>query len=88
MAEVLEIRMQRGETQCSLCGAETTLSHGIPTFNGDIVSNDFPDWLWRTGGGSIPVCGLCYDRHERGEVPTFDRDYLHLDGLLSGGDGI
>lgn len=73
---ILEIRMQRGEIECSLCGAETELRWGVPTYNGDIVSNYFPDDLHRIGGGSVPVCEECYDRHAAGLVPTFDRWYV------------
>jgi hypothetical protein len=74
--DFLEIRMQQYETDCSLCGLPTEHRWGIPTFNGDIVSNDFPDDLWRGGGGNIPACRECFAKHARGEIPTFDRFYV------------
>lgn len=87
MENVLEIRMQRNDVECTLCGELTDLSHGIPTYNGDIVSNAFPDDLWHDGGGSIPVCGKCYVMHERGWIPTMDELYIPRDGFI-GGAGI
>lgn len=73
MAEILNIRMQSHLTDCSLCGEATAHRWGIPTCNGDVVSNDFPDDLWQ---GSVPVCQRCYERHARGEIKTFDHYYV------------
>lgn len=62
--------------RCGLCAAWTDFRQSIPTYNGDVVSNDFPDELHRQGGGSFPVCMMCYKRHARGEVECFDRYYI------------
>jgi hypothetical protein len=88
MPDALVIRMQYHDAECSICGAPTDMSFGVPHFNGDLVSNDFPDWLYRTGGGSRPACWDCYLRHEMGELQTFDHYYRHLVGGLEGGAGI
>jgi hypothetical protein len=83
LGDTLEIRMNPGIVACGLCGADTDFRWAVPTFNGDLVSNDFPDDLHREGGGSFPVCQRCYDRHERGELATFDR-YYYRPGLIAG----
>lgn len=57
-------------------------------FNGDLVSNDFPDWLWRQGGGGVAACERCYDRHALGELRTCDEFYQHLFGCFADGGGI
>jgi hypothetical protein len=88
MSEVLEIRMQLHETHCSLCGEPTLCCWGVPAYNGDLMSNDFPDELISAGGGNQPVCEDCYDRHARGELETFDRFYLWRVGGLIDGAGI
>ena len=75
-ADILEIRMQSSEVQCGICNALTDLGWGVPTFNGDIVSNDFPDWMYSRGGGSFAVCERCYRKHERGEILVFDHYYV------------
>lgn len=81
----LEIRFQSFEVECSLCGRHTEMGWGVPTYNGDLVSNEFPDDLHRRGGGSIPVCRDCYDRHAAGKIETFDRCYLrHREGFRDG----
>lgn len=85
MSDILEIRMQSNETECFICGAETEHCWGVPTCNGDIVSNDFPDDLW---DGGVPVCEDCYLKHERGEIPTCDRFYLPRGRSFINGDGI
>lgn len=82
----LTIRMQTpgyGDV-CFVCGGEASGYHGVPVFNGDLMSNDWPgEW------GGVPSCERCYDRHARGELPTFDADYRHtLDGLHGNGAGI
>lgn len=84
----LVIDMNIREAQCFLCGDWTEYLWGVPTFNGDLVSNDFPDNLWHSGGGSQAVCQRCFGQHERGELVVYDRFYLHLAGGLIGGDGI
>ena len=88
MSNVLEIRMQSGELRCSICNDWTEHRWSVPTFNGDLVSNNFPDELWNSEGGVQAACEECYDRHSRGELPTFDRYYLHLAGGFIGGSGI
>jgi hypothetical protein len=89
MSQVLEIRMQRHETTCGLCGVGCHMEYGIPTYNGDVVSNDFPDELHRSGGGSFPVCQRCYLRHALGDVETFDHWYIEASafGIFLGFDG-
>ena len=88
MPDILEIRMQLHEVQCSLCGDWTEHRWGVPTFNGDVVSNDFPDWLWGQAGGGQPVCEKCYDLHAAGKIETFDQYYMHLAGGFTDGGGI
>lgn len=70
------IRMQSNTVYCSLCGLVTELRWGVPTFNGDVVSNGFPEDLFREHGGSIPVCNHCYDEHAAGRVTVYDRYYV------------
>lgn len=87
--ESLTIDLNRPRSlNCFLCGDWTDYQWGVPTYNGDVVSNDFPDWLIREGGGCQGVCERCYEKHAAGKVRTFDGDYRHLDGLLIHGDGI
>lgn len=50
--------------------------HALPTFNGDIVSNDWPGEY-----GCKSCCEFCYQKHERGEVPTCDHLYEHYLGV-------
>ena len=78
MPEILEIRMQSFETVCSQCGRPNDDNCGLPTVNGDLVSNEFPDAVWSEHGGSIPACWSCYCAHNLGTIPTFDRYYLWL----------
>ena len=78
---------------CDICGEPAPYAYGfgLPTFNGDIVSNDFPNELWRQHGGGVPVCEDCYRKHERGEMPTFDHYYIPRSPfgvLLMNGAGI
>ena len=82
------IRMQSNETDCSICGKPTEIAWGVPTINGDIVSNQFPDWFWLQEGGNIHVCKSCYEKHERGEIATFDKYYIPLTDGFIGGTGI
>ena len=86
--DILKIHMQSHDATCMLCNAETDYNWSIPTFNGDIVSNEFPDWLWTTSGGGQAVCESCYEKHARGEIETFDRYYRHLMGDFADGAGI
>jgi hypothetical protein len=88
MAEILEIRMQSHEVRCHLCDCWTEHRWSVPVFNGDVVSNEFPDSLWESGGGGIAVCERCYERHERGEVATFDECYLWMLREFIAGAGI
>lgn len=85
---ILEINMNVREAQCSLCGEWTEIRWGVPTYNGDLVSNDFPDWLWREGGGSEAACRRCHDLHAAGKLTTYDRCYRHLMGGFTDGAGI
>ncbi len=87
---VLEINMNVREVQCSLCGEWCEHRWGVPTFNGDLVSNDFPDWLCRTGGGGQPVCEQCFESHAKGDFPVWDCHYQHLAnvGTVADGEGI
>lgn len=73
MPDSLTINMNERWADCGLCGAETLFHWGVPTYNGDVVSNDFPDDL---GGGSIAACEACFHKHERGEIETFDHYYV------------
>ncbi len=84
MSDILEIRMQSNALECYICGEESDCGWSVPIFNGDIVSNDFPDYMWHAGGGGQAVCEDCYRRHERGEVPTFDHYYIRPAELIHG----
>ncbi len=82
---ILEIRMQSGMIDCAICGEPDDHCWGVPTYNGDIVSNAFPDDMdW----GGVAVCESCYLKHERGEITTFDHCYLPKGRSFIGGDGI
>lgn len=74
--DVLEIRMQGHDATCGVCGEDCDMRFGIPTYNGDVVSNDFPEQMWADGGGSFVACEGCFRKHERGEMPVWDRLYL------------
>jgi hypothetical protein len=56
---------------CVICGGEPGSHHGVPTFNGDVVSNDFA-----CANGTQPACGRCYHLHAHGMVPVHDSRYL------------
>lgn len=88
MSDVLEINMNVREVECYVCGEWTEYRWGVPVFNGDIVSNDFPDWLWGNGGGGQAVCERCYNLHAAGKMQTFDHCYRHLMGGFIDGGGI
>ena len=89
MTETIEIwNRAASEIECTICGALTELQWGIPTVNGDIVSNDFPNEIYLVHGGSVPVCEACYQKHESGEMNVCDRFYFHLAEGFVGGSGI
>ena len=71
---------------CCVCAEPCDGYHGLPFFNGDLVSNDWPgDW------GNKACCRRCYEAHERGELQCFDdvyRGYLDSIGMMSDGAGI
>lgn len=83
---ILEIHMQTpgyGDV-CWVCGGEASGFHGVPIFNGDLMSSE-----WKGEWGGVPSCEACHDNHERGELKTYDDDYRHLlDGLQGDGAGI
>lgn len=84
--EKLVIRMQTpgwGDI-CFACGGVASGHHGLPTFNGDLVSNDWPgEWF------GVPACERCYELHEQGKLETHDADYRHhLEGFHGHGEGI
>lgn len=88
MSSDLRIKLQSGMIDCSLCGAATEFRWGVPTFNGDVVSNDFPDELLGQGG-SVPVCERCFRAHAEGRLETWDHFYIHQAAAnLIGGAGI
>ena len=85
--EILEIRMQTpgygaGEP-CVACGRPSSGFHGLPVFNGDVVSNDWPgEWA------GVPCCEPCYTAHLEGRMQCADRLYAgYLDGLRTFTDG-
>lgn len=86
MGDVLEIRLQTpgfgmGEP-CIACGLPSSGFHALPTFNGDIMSNDWPgEWF-----GNV-CCERCYEKHLRGEMKTADHLYRHLLAGLGFTDG-
>lgn len=72
---------------CSLCGIDTEPRWAVPTYNGEVVSVDFPDDLYHSGGGSLAVCERCFLAHERGEVACADAWYV-LSKRFTQGEGI
>ena len=69
---------------CWYCGGDCTGHNcGLPIFNGDLMSND-----WQGEWGGVPACQGCYDKHERGLLPTCDHIYQHLLEGFDGGCGI
>ena len=81
------IRMQSsgygGGEPCTACGRPSSPFHGLPVFNGDVMSND-----WQGEWGGVPCCEACFENHERGEMQTHDAMYEHLLGMLVNGLGI
>jgi hypothetical protein len=72
---------------CWLCGEDTPFGWGVPTYNGDLVSDEFP----LEPQGNRPVCEACHGRHGRGEVKTWDHHYTGRPPLgvpLTDGGGI
>lgn len=86
MSDILEIQMQSSGIECFVCGIETEYCWGVPIYNGDIVSNNFPEEMWEHGRGRQAVCEPCYKAHEDGKMPTFDHYYIRP-GFI-GGDEI
>ena len=74
--QALRIKFQEPWVDCGICGTPTQWGQGVPTYNGDIMSNDFPDDLWHQGGGSKPACKVCYSKHAAGRIKTWDRLYI------------
>lgn len=81
---VLKIRMQSHTVECSLCGIETPWQWSVPVYNGDVVSNDFPDWMYERHGGNQSVCEACFNKHAAGQIPTCDAIYLRQGDLMHG----
>lgn len=81
------VKFQAHEIDCAICGEPDVFRWGVPTYNGDIVSNDFPDFMWGKNGGSVAVCERCHRLHAEGKIPAADADYLRH-GTLIDGDGI
>lgn len=83
----LVIRMQSpgwgSETKCVACKRPSSGFHSLPTFNGDIVSNDWAgEWFGK------PCCERCYERHAAGQMRVNDHLYEHLLGGHIHGSGI
>ena len=77
-------RSMRPALPCVVCGLDCSQDDcGLPTFNGDVVSND-----WRGEWFSKPCCTECCRKHGEGLIPTFDRCYEHLLNEFIGGTGI
>lgn len=88
LPKITEIRMQSNAVECYLCAVETEYGWSVPTYNGDVVSNDFPDDMWSKGGGAQPVCQRCYDMHANGQATCYDRLYLPRGLSFINGGGI
>jgi len=88
MSYTLEIRMQSHTIDCGLCGAPDDFNWGVPTTNGDVITTELANKLPWHETGNIAVCRKCFDRHESGELETFDRFYLHLEIGFERGGGI
>lgn len=71
-AQILEINMTPRFADCFICGEVCEGDHGVPVFNGDIMSND-----WQGEWGGQHVCESCFGKHERGEIETHDDLYEH-----------
>lgn len=72
---------------CRICGATTPTRGGVPTYNGDLVSDDFP----LEPEGNWPACGPCFEAHARGQLKTWDGLYTRRPPLgvpLVDGGGI
>jgi len=77
-------RSMRPELPCIVCGEDCSQDNcGLPTFNGDIMSND-----WRGEWGAKACCESCYRKHEQGMIPVADKMYEHLLNEFAGGAGI
>lgn len=62
-----------GDDFCAVCdGPLEGFFAGIAMWNGEIVANKDPgEW------GGAPCCEKCFEKHERGELPT--RHFVVLD---------
>ena len=72
-----------GTVPCYFCHAASSGRHSIPTYNGDIVSKEFP-----LDTANHPACERCYKLHESGLIVAYDHRYKYLFGTLEGGEGI
>jgi hypothetical protein len=74
--------------QCNICKNQAEFYGSVPTYNGSLVSNDFPYDLWANGGGNVPVCERCYWLHAQGRVQVWDYLYVPVGMTFIHGDGI
>jgi hypothetical protein len=81
VSNVIDIRMQSDVVDCWICGAATEHRWGVPTCNGDLVSNSFPDHLW---DGGQAVCEKCFEKHAQGHLATMDHVYVPRWGFVHG----
>jgi hypothetical protein len=69
------------EFNCGLCGDICFGDYSLPMFEGEIVSEDHPEW-----GGQI-VCKRCFEKHGwKSEVPWYERAERRRDGKTGGFD--
>jgi len=55
------------ESECCICGKHLWGSEtGIAMYEGCAVPHD-----WTGDWGGFDACQECFDRHERGEIPTW-----------------
>jgi hypothetical protein len=77
---ILEVELYPPMIDCGVCGQGDLFKWGIATYNGDIVSLEFPFHLVPDNSGSMAVCRDCFNAHAEGDprIETYDAEYLHL----------
>lgn len=66
----LLIEMQTRGEPCAVCGAETDGRHGVPMYEGRVVSN-----YWEGEWGGFDACLDCFDKQQAMEPEVTEPDY-------------